>query len=670
MKNFTRMLALALCLLAAATLAMMSIQVVYPAVIGFAAVVASTERYKLTISKKAESRLAMGVAILFALRWVLLPAPNFGVGHVRYVAIGILDYAQAYPIAQALLLWMVLLLLLRRGGALPFTLPLYAALVVILAGTMPPRALASWSAAAYQGAALALTFLSGMYFILHGREFREARGRTSRVRRNAYVLLSCFVLLLGGGLGRLVQSYGQDLDLVLAELVREPSVPVSPGFSGEGRLDRVNHFKTTNSDTIALHVTSESMPGYLRGKAFDTFDGRRWSSTATTRVVRPVTTGSATSSHEKWFPLDEGAADLESGQLYIEPAPSLRGAVFTNLETARVSLGANELSVDAHRIVEAGQIEPGQPYRVAGVRSADTPPDSAARATFTTVPADIDPRIRALAEQIGGACTTDEERVRAVVGYLNARCTYSLNPPNVVATDPITGFLFESRAGHCEFFATSAALLLRGAGVPCRYVTGFVSSEQNSYGKYWVARNKDAHAWVEAYIEGSGWTTVEATPANGVPQREERHKVAEFWEYASHQIKAAIAAIKNMDAREFANAAARVALRWSPAIAAVLALGVGYAVLKRGAAKRRSARARLGGDPIAIAMNRRLRTMDRKAEKLGLVRAASETLTRFAERIERERGSDLADWYRAYARARYGNDAEAIAVVLGKQLAR
>lgn len=372
MTNATRILAVMLCLIASGTLGMMSMQILYPAAICLAAVVGWTERYRITVSRKAESRLAAGVAVLFALRW-LLPAPAFGSARVQFISIGILDYAQAYPIAQALLFWMVLLLFLRRGGALPFTLPLYPSLVVILAGTMPPRALGAWSGAAYQTAALALALTSGAYFVVHAQSRYVEPQHARRARRNAYILVLAIVLSLGWGLGRLLQSRGQDLDLLLVDLMRDRSLPTSPGFSGEGHLDRVNQFKSMNSNAIALHVTSAAMPGYLRGKAFDTFDGRRWSSVAPSQDVQPIKMADGRENDTTWFPLAPGGENGDSEHMLVEPVSSLRGAVFTQLESARVGIPRRTLSVDAHRIVEAGQIEPGAPYRVAGVRAADAP---------------------------------------------------------------------------------------------------------------------------------------------------------------------------------------------------------------------------------------------------------------------------------------------------------
>jgi transglutaminase-like putative cysteine protease len=313
------------------------------------------------------------------------------------------------------------------------------------------------------------------------------------------------------------------------------------------------------------------------------------------------------------------------------------------------------------------QVPPGAPYTVAGTGTHNAPLSDAERAMFTAVAADTDPRIPALARDITKNATTDEARVHAVTAYLNATCTYSLNQPPARSYDLIANFLFDSHVGHCEYFATAAALLLRSAGVPCRYINGFVSDEQNVYGGYWVARNKDAHAWLEVYFPGKGWTVVEATPANGVPLGEQPTRFAQLWDYARHQVMSAIAAIRTMGFREVVDACARALTRWWPAIAVALVFVAAVAGFVRHLAKRRKNISNVACDPEGVTLNGLLRAMDRKTAKLGFVRAENETISRFADRIDHDAHADVARWYHAYALARYGRDADAMSIVNGQK---
>jgi protein-glutamine gamma-glutamyltransferase len=104
-------------------------------------------------------------------------------------------------------------------------------------------------------------------------------------------------------------------------------------------------------------------------------------------------------------------------------------------------------------------------------------------------------------------------KIAAVVDWLRAGHSYTTKPPpRPAGVDPVDDFLFSQPVGHCEFFASAAVLLLRAAGVPARYVTGFRGGEWNPVGGYVAVRGERAHAWAEAFVDGSGWTRVDATP--------------------------------------------------------------------------------------------------------------------------------------------------------------
>jgi len=119
-----------------------------------------------------------------------------------------------------------------------------------------------------------------------------------------------------------------------------------------------------------------------------------------------------------------------------------------------------------------------------------------------------------LAKDIIGEEKSPQKKVYRVISYLQNSCKYSLNPKRDEAFSPLEDFLLHSREGYCEHFATAAALLLRGAGIPTRLVCGFVQGEWNPLGKYFMVRQRDAHVWIEAYLPGSGWSSFDPTPAS------------------------------------------------------------------------------------------------------------------------------------------------------------
>src|SRR5438445_11208009 len=81
--------------------------------------------------------------------------------------------------------------------------------------------------------------------------------------------------------------------------------------------------------------------------------------------------------------------------------------------------------------------------------------------------------------------------------------------------DPIGDFLFNVRQGHCEYFASAMAIMLRTLGIPSRLVNCFLPVEYNDISQQYVVRGSDAHTWVEAYFPGYGWITFDPTPAAG-----------------------------------------------------------------------------------------------------------------------------------------------------------
>jgi hypothetical protein len=129
----------------------------------------------------------------------------------------------------------------------------------------------------------------------------------------------------------------------------------------------------------------------------------------------------------------------------------------------------------------------------------------------------LDPRIPELARSMTAGAKTDVERARALERGLRSGYTYRLETPDRAPADPLAYFLFTSRTGYCEYFASAMTVMLRTRGVPARLATGFQSGMYNSLTELWVVRASDAHSWVEAWIPGHGWTTFDPTPPDANP---------------------------------------------------------------------------------------------------------------------------------------------------------
>jgi transglutaminase-like putative cysteine protease len=193
----------------------------------------------------------------------------------------------------------------------------------------------------------------------------------------------------------------------------------------------------------------------------------------------------------------------------------------------------------------------------------------------------IDPRVNRLAAQITSSATTDYDKAAAIENHLRTRFGYTLELPRTPVKDPIANFLFERKQGHCEYFASSMAVMLRTVGIPSRVVNGFRTDEFNDLTGNYVVRAKDAHAWVEAYFPGYGWQTFDPTPAgnSGTPQGWNRlalyvDAMASFWRDwvvsydSSHQISLGQAAFSSTrglweGARKWARDHYAAMLKWA-----------------------------------------------------------------------------------------------------------
>ncbi len=128
----------------------------------------------------------------------------------------------------------------------------------------------------------------------------------------------------------------------------------------------------------------------------------------------------------------------------------------------------------------------------------------------------VTPRIAALAAQVMGQGSA-AERARRLEDHLTEDYTYTLNFVGRSTESPLEDFLFRYRSGQCEYFASAMVLMLRSQGVPARLVTGFLGGEYNPFEGYYIVRENNAHAWVEAYLPGEGWRIFDPTPPAGRP---------------------------------------------------------------------------------------------------------------------------------------------------------
>jgi len=132
---------------------------------------------------------------------------------------------------------------------------------------------------------------------------------------------------------------------------------------------------------------------------------------------------------------------------------------------------------------------------------------------FLQLPTGSD-RICSLAEQVAGGKKTPSDKIYALQNYFESNFKYS-NSGLPTGENAVNDFLFKSKKGNCEYFATAGALMLRCLNIPTRLTAGFISGEWNEFEKYYLVRENDAHTWVEIYLPGKGFLEFDPTPVMG-----------------------------------------------------------------------------------------------------------------------------------------------------------
>ncbi|MBI3831046.1 MAG: transglutaminase domain-containing protein [Planctomycetes bacterium] len=327
----------------------------------------------------------------------------------------------------------------------------------------------------------------------------------------AWIGSAMLALALGIGFGISHGIYAYRIQLYrlvrdLDDSIRGPRKAI--GFSDRPILgERVSLAK---SFVRVLRLEGAPPGAHLRGMAFDTYEAGRWSPLVEGRQL-------ATTRVSELHPEAEGprcrVTRLIDGYPYLFAPLHAKG-----LAPERVQ----EVEQDETLI----RVSAPAPYSYEIVLSRFegeqgplcVPPNESSRARCLALAKSLDARVRVLAEKIVEGVNDPAERVHAVERYLRGTHAYSLEAVQAKG-DPVSDFLLhEGRTGHCEYFASAAAILLRCAGVPSRYVVGFYVHENAGDGAA-VVRQQDAHAWAEAWIDGKGWMTVEATPPEGLPDR-------------------------------------------------------------------------------------------------------------------------------------------------------
>ena len=351
------------------------------------------------------------------------------------------------------------------------------------------------------------------------RVFRKRSARRSEATRLPFValLLLCLIFVLalplfliaprsgaaaithaGSGLGRFI------------------------GFSENVALGEIGELKQDDALVMRVRV-DENQPGpglRWRGVALDEFTGRGWRKSAEARR------GTTVPGQRGFFPLSRASAlnRLTTQTFFLEPLES--PVLFAAYRSVAIQGDLPFVRVDSEGSLQSHRHEFERVIYKAISDRSEPPPEQLRRDKFRypeeyyrylQLPTTLDPRIDALANTIltNANARNRYDAAKAIESYLQNNFGYSLQM-KATGPDPLADFLFNVKAGHCEYFSTAMAVMLRTHGVAARVVNGFLPGEFNDTAGAYTVRQSDAHSWVEVYFPETGtWATFDPTPAAG-----------------------------------------------------------------------------------------------------------------------------------------------------------
>jgi transglutaminase-like putative cysteine protease len=354
--------------------------------------------------------------------------------------------------------------------------------------------------------------------------------RSRRVVGRSFILATCLLSIPIFIFTAMLFIAFPRVGLSLLQLTNNHQGPII-GFSDH--IDLATNGALRTDPTPAMRITVPDlgndapkwMTMHLRGRSLDVYDGKGWSQSDSQLH--------ALEGYDSPIALDPDSIPWSSGQPWrIDLDAFEPPMLFFPEHTTTFSLQRPDSILGSSKITAVrgseGEFryqpsEHGVEYQVYVDPTATTFHGSLTdheRQAYVRLP-QIPERIGALAREWTEGTYTPAARALAIEQHLQRDYTYDTNTPSGKADDPLDDFLFESRRGHCEYFSTALAVMLRTLDVPSRTVNGFAGGSYNKFGKFYVVRQGDAHTWVEVFIDDQGWVTFDPTPpAGSAPQTE------------------------------------------------------------------------------------------------------------------------------------------------------
>lgn len=453
------------------------------------------------------------------------------------------------------------------------------------------------------------------------------------------------------------------------------------------RLGSIRQHLSNNPAEVTLRVTADEAPGYLRGTVFDLYRGKRWYSAAD--LVFDKTGPMLEISDEAVLPLGDGAVPVSgyagrplrrfalsdakptgrTASVIVRNDATKGQVIFLPLNSRFVEASSSELTVSRHRIVRSG-VDVSKPY--VAIATSNGGPESLSpirREILLDIPDTIEATVRKVTATVIDQSASPRDKAASIERFFSRNFDYEINQTRAPGrVDPLAYFLESRHAAHCEYFASATVMMLRSAGVPARYVTGYVADEiSEDDDELWYARNRDAHAWVEGFDDNTGqWFAVESTPGRryqtldpeGIDQFAADSLVSSNQDIGRDNV-GWLPAIFGWIFSFRMTEGLFVLFRWVQWPLFIGLLYIWWTRFLRPQIQR--------GGTIDQLSRKRLRQVDRKVAKWSLLRQPNETLYQFADRVcnsindlpptttdaQRQLRLDAASYYRRYADARY-----------------
>ncbi len=289
----------------------------------------------------------------------------------------------------------------------------------------------------------------------------------------------------------------------------------STAFSEEVELGTLGEVK--QDPTIIMRVGIDGDRGnvpraYFKGMTHDHYDGKKWSKTLTSAVKIKKNQAGLFLNNTK----ERLSGTLIKQTIMLEPLDTK--VIFSMQGWTMLAGSFNTLWSD-----NSGGLTLAYPpykrlrYTVWAVPNSSASSEALTREderAYLQLPKHTE-RIRKLAVEVSEGGRSDYEKAKKIEHHLRGGYDYTLDPKKGSGETPLDDFLFFSKEGYCEQYASAMVIMLRTLNISARLVTGYLEGGWNGFGKYYIVRQQDAHSWVEAYFPDRGWTSFDPTASGG-----------------------------------------------------------------------------------------------------------------------------------------------------------